>query len=214
MRIETLTVPGVNAILLDEVKDHMRIDGTDEDASLGALVGTATSLVEGYLDLALIDRQVALYLDAWPTTSGKKANEPWWNGVADGAISTLDSSCYHVPLMIKPVHIISGIDITTADGSTVAWGTDNYYLKPGMAPALVRKYGRSWPVPGVRADGIKITATAGFGADWNTVPASIRQALLMLVAHLYYNRGNEAGGNAFLASGAAPLLASFRDMRI
>lgn len=213
MRIETLQMPETTPVLLDEVKDHLRIDGADEDASLGALSATAITLVETYLDMALVDRQVAIYLDTF-SVSGEAQAERWWHGVADGSITELGRATYHVALPIKPVQSIEQVDITVAGGGSVNWGSDNYYLKPGLSPALVRKNGRAWPVPGSKLEGIKISATAGFGPDWNHVPASIRQALLMLVTHLYYNRGDTAAGSVLQESGAAALLAAFKGMRL
>jgi len=213
MRVETITPPAYTAVLLDEVKDHLRIDGSDEDAALGALSVSACTLVESWLDLALVDRTVAIYLDAWPK-SAPKGNDPWWDGVADGAITLLTTEAYHTALPLKPVRSISTIEITASDDTSSVWGADNYYLKPGISPVLARKYGKVWPNPGVPVDGIKITATAGFGPDWNSVPAGIRQALLMLIAHQYYNRGDETTEPLLRASGAEALLTPYREMRI
>ncbi|MFC3051651.1 head-tail connector protein [Kordiimonas pumila] len=212
MRTETLLQPAYVPVLLDEVKDHLRIDGAEEDAALGALISTSVTLVETWLDMALINRTVAVYLDTWPETQAGTGT--WWNGVADGVVSMLQSDIFHAPLPVRPVSAVASIGVTAADGTTSAWNTDDYYLKPGLAPAIVRKYGRVWPQPGVPADGIKITVTAGFGADWNTVPAGIRQALLMLVTHLYYNRGDTSGDPALKASGALGILAPYRTVRL
>lgn len=214
MRVQTIDIPAHTAILLDEVKDHLRIDGAEEDAALGALVAAATSVIESHLDLALVNRTVKLHLNHWVGPGNSDAEAPWWNGVADGAISMVQPETYHVALPVKPLQSISAVEITVAGGSTVEWGADNYYLKPGLTPALVRKYGRAWPVPGIAVDGIKITAVAGFGPDWNHVPASLRQALLMLVTHLYYNRGDAEAANSLKASGAEALLAVYRGMRL
>ncbi len=214
MRVETVSMPEKTAILLDEIKDHLRIDCADENAALGALSATAITLVETYLDMALVERPVVIYLDNWPAQSKANDTDPWWDGVADGAVTTFTRTVLHSDLPVKPLSSIEKIEIKVADGELIEWGNNNYYLKPGLAPSLVRAHGRAWPVPGMGADGIKISATAGFGPDWNHVPASIRQALLMLVAHLYYNRGDTAEGSPLKESGADALLAAYRGMRL
>lgn len=223
MRIEQQTAPETTPILIDEIKDHLRVDGAEEDASLGALGAAAVTLIESYLGLALVDRPVVIYLDAWPSAPARPAVEAWWSGVAEGAITELQQAGYHAPLPVRPVAAVDTVEITTASGDTVIWQAENYYLKKGLSPALVRKYGRAWPVPGTASEGIKIKATAGFGPDWNHVPAGIRQALLMLVTHLYYNRGQvqgavgapaTGGGNPITASGAAGMLTAYREMRL
>lgn len=215
MRTETLSMPAIVPVLLDEIKDHLRIDGAEEDASLGALVASATNLIENYLDMSLIERSVAIYFDNWGVNAKRANEDTWWNGVADGSLSLLRGDKDFVSLPVKPIQSVEQVEVTAADGSSVVWGADNYYLKPGLTPTLTRKYGRAWPVPGVKTDGIKITVLAGFGPDWNHVPASIRQAVLMLATHLYYNRGNSAvNGEALKASGAKALLHAYRDMQL
>ncbi|MEX0299199.1 MAG: head-tail connector protein [Kordiimonas sp.] len=214
MRVETVSLPSKTAILLDEIKDHLRIDCADEDAALGALSATATTLVEIYLDLMLVERPVIIYLDHWFAEPGPAGTELWWDGLADGNMNGCWRSLPHCSLPVKPLRSVEKIEIKAATGEQIEWGSHNYYLKPGLAPVLVRERGRAWPVPSAGADGIKISATAGFGPDWNHVPASIRQALLMLVAHLYYNRGDTAEGSPLKESGASALLATYRGARL
>ncbi|MCJ9428689.1 head-tail connector protein [Kordiimonas marina] len=211
MRLETLTDPTAEPLLLAEVKDHLRLDGSVEDAALGALISAARDMVERHLGLALTDRQVAVYLDAWP---GETADgSPWWSGVRDGAIPALSTACHFVRLPVRPVSAIADVTILAADGTGSIWDASNYYLKPGHQPGLYRKQGAAWPAPGQVADGIRITVTAGFGPSWNDVPAAIRQALLMLVAHLYSHRGDDQG-EALGASGAAQILLPYRERRL
>jgi len=218
MRIEQQNAPETTPILLDEIKEHLRIDGAEEDANLGALGAAAVAVIETHLDMALVNRPVVIYLDSWPAAGSRSVDVPWWSGVAEGAITELEQVAYHAPLPVKPVQSVEAVEIITAGGSTVAWGVENYYLKPGINPALVRQYGRAWPVSGAVAEGIRISVTAGFGANWNHVPASIRQALLMLVTHMYYNKGDAptgiATGNPLKASGASNFLTAYRDMRL
>lgn len=215
MRIEMTKEPAYSPVLLDELKDHLRIDGAGEDAVLGAVIAASVGQVETWLDGALVNRNADIYLDAWPDAGPVSAQtDPWWNGVADGAMPHLTQERLHAQLPIKPVSSIAAIHVQDATGTEIQWNSDNYYLKPGLNPAVVRKYGRLWPVPGVPAEGIRISVTAGFGADWNTVPAGIRQAVLMLAAHLYYNRGDTPTEPALKASGACSLLKPYREQRL
>lgn len=214
MRIETNAPALTTALLLEEVKDHLRIDGADEDASLGSLIAAATTLVENYLEMALVHRSVEFYLDSWQQSTGFQEGGDWWQGVTDGSLSNLQAKAVAVALPIKPVASIEKIEITTTAGATVLWAAENYYLTPGLSPLLACRYGRAWPVPGIGQDGIKISATAGFGPDWNSLPATIRQALLLLVTYFYYHRGDAEMGNALKASGADTLLQSYKGLKI
>jgi len=209
MRIETLSPPASEPLLLDEIKNHLRLDGSADDVGLGALLVAARELVETHIGLCLMNRSLALYLDAWPATMGRM---PWWQGVACGSMAAFARTAEYLPLPVRPVDSISTIQIYDAAGTPTIWDAENYGLKPGLEPALYRTKG-SWPRPGRTLDGIRIELTAGFGDSWNDVPADIRQALLMLMAHLFENRG-DTGSQAMNESGAATILKPYRKLQI
>jgi len=215
MRTEALTLPAVEPLLLDEVKDHLRMEGAAEDAALGAFITAARLSIEEYADLRLIDRTEAIYLDAWPLFKKQEAS-PWWSGSANGAVSLLSSPARFAVLPVRPVSAVASITVVAADDSETVWDADNYQLRLGLKPGVVLQAGRRWPVPGRVLGGLKITLTSGFGPDWNYVPASVRQAILMQASYLYTHRGDNRGGtsNAVVASGAAGLLAPYRERRV
>ena len=68
------------------------------------------------------------------------------------------------------------------------------------------------PQPGRDVAGIELDVEIGFGADAADVPAPLRQALRMLVAHWYDNRGLAAigGSVAMLPAGVNALIAGYR----
>lgn len=221
MRTVIISPPACEPVLLDEFKDHLRLDGSDEDAPLGALISSARNLVENYLNLYLVDRTLALYLDKWPLQDGLGTSShsiPWWSGTASGALSLLDRAASSIVLPLRPVSDISSINMIAPDGTETLWSADNYQLRPGLSPLIALQSGRRWPAAGRAVDGIKITLISGFGSSWNAVPASLRQATLMLASHLYANRGdtsaNSSSYSAIAASGAAGLLAPYRERRL
>jgi len=84
-----------------------------------------------------------------------------------------------------------------------------------VPPRLVRT-GVIWPQPGKAANGIEIDFTAGYGAAASDVPAPLRQAVLLLVAHWYENREPIAVGSPEMAvpGPVAQLVEPFRVARI
>ncbi|TNE60828.1 MAG: hypothetical protein EP335_17465 [Alphaproteobacteria bacterium] len=212
MRTDIISGPLAEPLLLQEVKDHLRVTDESEDATLGALVTTVREMVEQHTGLMLLDRDMDLWLDQWP---GMPADgTPWWNGVRDGAMADLARAQQFLCLPVRPVRQIAGIYSVAADGAETEWPAENWYLKPGHAPGLYRKQGFGWPAPGRAADGIRIRLTAGFGPSWNHVPAAVRQAMLMLVARLYCHRGDEDMAVALGASGAAGILKPYRELKL
>ncbi len=186
MRFEVINPPMSDAILLDEVKDHLRVDGGDDDAGLGAMVATATACLEAHLSAAFIARDVHIFLDG-----GCRQNTPQ-------------------RLPIRPVTSLDAVDVKDADGNWQTVPLSAVSFRPGLAPE-VSLSGPSTEGP----DQIRITARAGFGENWNDVPLVIRQALLQLVTYLYTHRGDMGeGANVLKASGAAALVATYRQVRL
>lgn len=185
MTVDILTQPETEPVLLDELKSQLRIDGNEENPALAGFIVSARTMLENHAGLALVSRSLELTLDKF-SEEGQ-------------------------PLPVRPITSIEGIQVIAVDGSSVSWDSSNYYLTSGIRPLLNLQSGRQWPVPGRAKSGIKIQVTAGFGDSWNSVPADLQQAVLMLATYLYTHRGDEAAGNAVVASGAASLLRPYRE---
>jgi uncharacterized phiE125 gp8 family phage protein len=65
------------------------------------------------------------------------------------------------------------------------------------------------PVPGRATAGIALDVLCGYGADAGDVPADLRQAVRLLLAHWYDNRVATADGAA-VPVGVSALLAPYR----
>lgn len=160
MRLTLLTGPAVEPLDLDEVKTHLRLDGDDEDALLNSLITTSRLHIEAALGLALMTQTWRWQADCWPA-----------GGV--------------VELMTRPLQNVSEIRVSNADGSAEILAAADYIVADGGATARLAARNGWWPQPGQRIGGIAIDFTAGFGDAANDVPAPIRHALKLLVAHWY-----------------------------
>jgi uncharacterized phiE125 gp8 family phage protein len=184
--------PALEPVSLAEAKAHLRLDGTVEDSLVQSLVITSRLHIEAALGLALVTQSWSYFLDRWPRS---------------GRIS----------LPIRPVAAISHVRAWSADGGSVLLDTADFLLDgQGLPPRLVLR-GGVVPVEPLRAlNGIEIGFTAGFGPSAEDVPATIRHALLLLVAHWYENREPVeigAGANAVPAM-VSELLAPYRRRRL
>ncbi len=216
MRIEYQSKPAVEPILLDECKEHLRIDGPHEDSYLDALITSSRAALEASTGLHFISRPVNLYLDNW------RLNVPFVPGrigfrehvvPAGGGIA---GTANHLVLPLRPIAGITSISVFNTDESLTVWPAENYTFSPGLEPVLRLRTGVSWPNVFLQSDGIKITVDAGFGPSWNDVPDDIRHALLTLVAYQYYHRGDTALASESLLrqSGAKGLVSAYRQVRV
>lgn len=207
--------PAAEPLLLPEVKEHLRLDGTSEDTKVGALLETARTIIERTFDLSLIDRAITIYLHDWvsgsPRVGGCKSNIGQ-NTIPGHSVS----GGRLLKLSRRPISQINTIHYVGGDGQQQLWPASAYMLEPGLEPALHLVGGASWPTVKRGPGAIEIDATAGFGPNWNAVPSDIRQALMLLTTFLYMHRGDQAATavDALRASGAAALLSPYQRKRL
>lgn len=164
MALVLTSSPVTEPVTLAEAKAHLRVDGSDEDALISSLILTSRLHIEAGLGLALIRQDWKLVLDRWPK----------------GDV---------VELPVRPLLGVSEVRVLDSEGVGSAVDAGAYIVDAAsVSPRLVPRNAASWPIPGRRAGGIEIEFTAGYGDTAAAVPAPIRQALLLLVAHWYEHR--------------------------
>ncbi|MCX5497657.1 head-tail connector protein [Kaistia dalseonensis] len=175
MTAALITGPAIEPVTLDEVKAHLRLDGDADDALLAAAIVSARIHVEVATRRALITQAWRLYRDGWPR----------------GRI---------VELPVTPLISIDTVTLYDMAGVPHVLDPAGYRLDRAAVPGRIVFASR--PAAALYENGIEIDVTAGYGPAAGDVPAPLRQAILMLVAHWYEHRG--AVGSD-LAGWVAPL---------
>ncbi|HWE18271.1 MAG TPA: head-tail connector protein [Hyphomicrobiaceae bacterium] len=184
--------PAVEPVTLAEAKAHLRVDTNAEDTLIASLVVTSRLHVEAAVGLALITQSWSWFRDAWPP------------GAA-------------LDLPLRPLQSIAAVRLYDETGAASTLDPATYFLDGAGNPArLVRRGALAWPRPGRIANGIEVAFTAGYGPAVADVPAPIRQAVLLLVAHWYEHRSPlEVGAHAEpVPDMVTELLAPYRTMRL
>ena len=60
---------------------------------------------------------------------------------------------------------------------------------------------------------ITIQFEAGFGSDWDDIPADLRQAVFLLATHYYEKRSDTSGSSGLIPFGVMTLLEPYRNIR-
>ena len=191
------TAPAVEPLTLADVKAHLRIDSNEEDALLQSLILTSRLHVEVALGLALITQTWSCFFDRWPLA--------------------LSSSVAALNLPLSPVKSVEAVRIYAEDGTFASLPLSGFTFDlASRTPRVIRRLGTQTTDPGRRMNGIEISVTAGFGATAADVPAPIRQALLLLVAHWYEHRdpGEIGSPDARIPIPISALLASYIPVRL
>lgn len=184
--------PATTPVSLEEAKAQCRVDHDFDNALITSLIGAAVS-----------------HLDGWTGILGRCLITQTWRQDFDGF-----NRCLRLPLF--PVASITGVkyDDATDTEQTVASG--NYDLLVDDLGAFVRfKSDFAFPAIDDEKPAVRIAYVAG--DDPANVPASLRQAILMLVGHWYANSDAVVVGPT-VASVELPfavnaLIAPFRRMR-
>ena len=189
------TQPVVEPVSLTEVKAHLRIDSTAEDALLANLVAAARAWCEDYCDRTFVQTQWTMRLDSFygpvgsPVQFGLKADGNNIEG-RQGTVPNLDVELPRPPMMQSGTATAVTITYTPSAGaSTATLDATEYRVDRQATPGVCRPlYGKTWPSHLVDQNATTVTWWAGYGSDGTSVPAQAKAAMLMLVAHLWRNR--------------------------
>jgi len=163
MPLVLVSGPATEPVTVAEAKAHLRVDGSDEDALIASLILTSRLHIETALGLALVTQSWRLSLDEWPPRRA-------------------------VAVPLRPLQSVTAVRVRDASGIAAVLSPDTYQVDTASIPPRIAPVGSGWPVPGRALAAIEIDVVAGYGAAASTVPAPIRQALLLLVAHWFEHR--------------------------
>ena len=181
-----LTGPAVEPISLAEAKAFLRVAHDDDDGVITALIAGARVHIEAQTRRALITQDWRLVRDVWP---------------ADGRLLVLPA----------PLREFSAARIIRRDASEHSVDLDLFIVDKAGAPAVLAFTPGTLPISDRPAAGIELDIEAGYGDAPADVPEPLRQAIRLLVAHWYENRGLTTIGHevAVLPRTVAALVAPY-----
>lgn len=164
MTLALITPAASPVVSLADAKLHLRVDGSDEDALITAMVAAATQQAEHELQRSLVRQVWERRLDAFPAAEIRLGRPP-------------------VASIVSVTYVdLAGVTQTVPSASyTLDDSTD------GGSGVVVPVAGYQWPATGSGANVVRVRFQAG--ADTAAgVPESIRAWILLQVGALYRNR--------------------------
>ncbi len=178
---------------VDALKRHLRLgsgfaEDDLQDAVLLSFVRAASVAIEGRTGKALFTRSFRLVTHRWRDRG-------------------------RVALPIAPVVSVEALALEDAEGLQQVVEPSRYRLEADAhAPALVARSGWLPDIP--EAGKAEIVFSAGYGTTFETLPADLAQAVLLLAAHYYEYRHETALGEGCMPFGVTSLIARYRPLRM
>jgi uncharacterized phiE125 gp8 family phage protein len=195
MTWKVTTDPEYLPLTLDEAKAYLRVQHASEDSTITDCIRAATSYCEEELDLAIMEQQITLKMDAFPV----------------GAIKLPRTN-------LLSVTSVSYID-TNGDSQAFTDFTVDDFSSPARIVA-----NEAWPDAKSITNAVTIVYQAGFKSDQsgsaaeNPAPGAVMQAMRLLITHYFDNRNTVVIGSGIAGSEVAltvtALLQKFRRLGI
>jgi uncharacterized phiE125 gp8 family phage protein len=177
MNLKVLARGTAEPVTLAEAKLHLRVDVTDDDVLIGAMISAARDMVERYTSRTLIYTAYRMTMDMW----------------------TWDIELPRSPAVEAAANLVTGISYVTPRiryydndyvQQTITYADDDFeLLLDNNPPLLVLPPSTIWPITApLQRGAIEIDWIAGYGAGSTGIPQLLRLAIMMLVAHWYEHR--------------------------
>jgi uncharacterized phiE125 gp8 family phage protein len=190
MALTRVTAPA-SIVTLAEAKAHLRVDGTDEDTLITALIAAATAHLDGadgILGRALATQTWELAADAFPDDGGP------------------------IRLPLPPLRSVISVTYRDPDGVSQVMPAQDMQVDTRSQPGWIAPVD-TWPDTDDTINAVIIRFEAGYG-DASAVPGPIKAALLLMIGDLYRFRETAtmgAGSHEMRPSAsAAALLSPYR----
>ncbi len=190
-------------VTVGEMQSWSRGTIGSDTAVIELIITACRDLFERITGRNLVLKENVLYLDAIPG-----GTLPWWSGVREGARTAEQGNS--IDLILPPATEITEISTYDVDNTNFVWDEDNYFLDntdPEQIPRVCLNIGAFWPTNLRPRDSLKIEFTSGYGEDF-PIPPSMKMALMMMVLHVFNNRGDCSEEGA-CACGAMGMIRNF-----
>jgi len=171
MSLTLITAPSLEPMTLAEAKLHLRVDGTDEDDLITALIVAARRRAEHLLTRALITQTWELTLDEFPAAD----------------------------IQLPKPGVLSIVSVKYLDSAGIEQTVDSadYALDAATTPGWVLLASdATWPTTYDGANAVRVRFTCGYGPAASDVPADVVAWCKLQVGALYRNREGFAAGQS------------------
>ncbi|HVW36055.1 MAG TPA: head-tail connector protein [Pirellulales bacterium] len=207
MNLTLVTPPAAEPVTLAEAKLHARINLTDDDDLVSALIVAARRYCEAFTRRQFVTATWNMVLDTFPSRTfptgmfqtGTFPTGSYPIGTFPGGTFPLGALYnWAITLPLPPVQAVNSITYLDSAGDLQTLAPSQYVVDVTGEPArLTPQYGFVWPITRWQVGSVTVQFTAGYGTAAD-VPETVKAAIKLLVAHWYEHR--EAVSDKTMAS--------------
>lgn len=164
--IQVVTPPASEPLTLAEVKEFLRVDHSDDDATLAIFIAAARQLCESYTRLALMPTTFEEYFDDFPQYTGTYKDE--------------------IRLSRSPVSAVTYVKYIDGNETTITASASDYKTDLISQPARISP-DNGWFGTYETINAVFIRYVAGY-ANAASVPAPLKHGMLLVIGDMYENR--------------------------
>ena len=192
MLVEQTTVPS-EALPVAEFKDHLRLgtgfaDDGVQDSVLESYLRASMAAIEARTGKVLIAREFSWTLTGWRDMTRQS-------------------------LPVAPVISVNEVKLIDRHGVETVIDPEKYTLERDSQRPRLSATGVHLPLVPMNGS-TEIRFQAGYGPDWQALPADLGQAVFLLAAHYYDNRSLLATGEQPMPFGVSLLIDRYRSVRL
>lgn len=178
MPLLLVSPPAEEPVSLAEAKLHLRVDFTDDDALITALITAARTAAETITGRQLVTARWKLVLDSFPG--------PSLMGVPAGTPFSLPGHAILIPKC--PIQSLVSIQYLDMASTWQVMPATDYTVDLACEPARITPvFGKIWPITLPQIGAVTVTFDAGYGAA-SAVPEGLKSWIKLRVGSLYAHR--------------------------
>jgi uncharacterized phiE125 gp8 family phage protein len=193
MATRLITGPAAEPITLDEAKNHLRVDFSDDDDLISAIITAARVYCEQWTQRAFVTQTWELVIDSFPGSGVRTSTS---------SVPTFSSSSGEILLPFPPLQSVVSVKYDDAAGNEQTLGALDYDVDNVSQPGWVVPSSSGWPGsiwPGINS--VRVRYVAGYLPGTNSpidlaanVPGVIKSAMKLYIGQLYDQREDIAVG--------------------
>lgn len=182
--LSVTSLPSIEPITTAEAKAFLRVDISDDDTLIDALIKSARQFCEEYTGRTLINTTYKLSLDGFIEDQVP---------IKEGLYQAPYMNFYkrYIALPRPPLVSVTSVKTFNDSDTESTFASSKYYVDTQRNPGrVVLRDGETFPTDLRVANAVEITYVGGYGAVASNVPSPILVGLREHITYLYEHRGD------------------------